>query len=1052
MMNEIVQALCDWINSPQPPLANLAAVAGILGFLIVWWARRRLPPDVPRVYRASRLWRTLPVPFSVLRTFRITKGTADRARIVQYLDTFVRAMNQSLREKPVDSWLWTLPQFPALVQRASRPPRLSIDPIRQALKLLSGLYHGGDRASAQLASLSRRGRFVRSALRTLIGTTEPLILLGDPGSGKSYTLRRVAVDLANWEKNRPDPKVVVFVPLSRYTSEFAGTPGTAGSVRQLISESVLRLDKLLPAELSRLMGEERLIVIFDGMDEMPRGIYSDRVRRLSSYARFNSGRVKTVFSCRINDFAPEFLHRQMVLLPFDHANVTDYLSENLDLPIRIAGIKYTRGSAVANAILERPELAELATNPQMLSLIAGYILTKKEWPATRAQLFNAYVEELYRAKTMDKVPPAAAPTEFYDACARMAYLSTRDQGGVTGDTTILRKEWGQERLDEVVTRAVECGLLLRDPERPERVTFAHHRLQEYLTARYLAAHGEKGIPWRKWLEHPRWQEVLVHLCSIAPRTPGLRALGDSLALDLYPPLSHETRKRNGAFPLDNETETRLADLLVLASEVIREATGSSTLPARLMDHFRTALRAVATYGRPMSQVKVLWCWKNAPDEDSIDALAVPLRSGIHWVRSQAVTVIFATAKYRTRLASELSYEIGVDLVSGNILSRFGVYWKAVRRLRSWRRAFVLAWGIVLRCSYFAALAVLAGCSAVLAIRHFPFALSGGVEIRSIALGGIMVLLGGVMTRYGILVPQALLYSAIVVGGLAWSGGLLIDEGVMSGVVGVWMTGAGLLGAVAVGAAVYWLTVALYIGIVRPKEGSVGSRGSLFLLAWNRPDEMGEVVIRAIAIQVTLIGLVLGLLDASMGWLRENFPMVVLGMGVVVWCTVALSFVGPAWRAAGAIGGLFAFMGMAAALWLGRQVVQVVEQWLSYENVRFVIVGAVGAGILVALFTIALRWFRQRVAWRRQEALTVEEWMQRMMRVDAKTQARELTMSARHALGVSASEYLRLLRELEGSLDVLKEPVASPYWQLRHELEQGLRQDELGLAEERPEGA
>ena len=47
---------------------------------------------------------------------------------------------------------------------------------------------------------------------------------------------------------------------------------------------------------------------------MSRVDYGARISALSDFAGTYRDRVKTIFSCRINDFTLEFVHRQIVLL------------------------------------------------------------------------------------------------------------------------------------------------------------------------------------------------------------------------------------------------------------------------------------------------------------------------------------------------------------------------------------------------------------------------------------------------------------------------------------------------------------------------------------------------------------------------------------------------------------------------------------------------------------------------------------------------------------------------------------------------------------------
>ena len=68
--------------------------------------------------------------------------------------------------------------------------------------------------------------------------------------------------------------------------------------------------------IDALNARHRLVIIFDGMDEMSREHYSEHTEALSKFAMSHEGRTKTLFSCRITDFSPKFIHQRLAILPF----------------------------------------------------------------------------------------------------------------------------------------------------------------------------------------------------------------------------------------------------------------------------------------------------------------------------------------------------------------------------------------------------------------------------------------------------------------------------------------------------------------------------------------------------------------------------------------------------------------------------------------------------------------------------------------------------------------------------------------------------------------
>src|SRR6185295_13406649 len=104
-------------------------------------------------------------------------------------------------------------------------------PIQQVIKEILGVSHGGDAQSAQISAISKKSRFVRNMVKRVLRAREPLILLGDPGTGKSITLQEAARLIARRERKSVFPKICLFIRLG----EFRVTgPATAEAVWQHI--------------------------------------------------------------------------------------------------------------------------------------------------------------------------------------------------------------------------------------------------------------------------------------------------------------------------------------------------------------------------------------------------------------------------------------------------------------------------------------------------------------------------------------------------------------------------------------------------------------------------------------------------------------------------------------------------------------------------------------------------------------------------------------------------------------------------------------------------
>lgn len=188
---------------------------------------------------------------------------------------------------------------------------------------IAGSSKGGDSQDAFVASYSRKAKPVRNLLIKLKRAKEPLILLGEPGSGKSITLMAVARDISEQESKYIFPKICLYVRLGQWTPKPNPTPD---DVEELVYQNC---KPEVQPYFKDLLNAGRLIIIFDGMDEMSRLDYIKHTEALSDFAGSKKGPVKTLFACRIADFSPTFGHKRLVLRGFTPKLVREYLVQNL---------------------------------------------------------------------------------------------------------------------------------------------------------------------------------------------------------------------------------------------------------------------------------------------------------------------------------------------------------------------------------------------------------------------------------------------------------------------------------------------------------------------------------------------------------------------------------------------------------------------------------------------------------------------------------------------------------------------------------------------------
>jgi hypothetical protein len=110
-----------------------------------------------------------------------------------------------------------------------------VPPIQRVIRQIVGREHGGDSASAQIAAVNRRSRVIRDIIRTLLESSDPLVLLGDPGTGKTMTLQQAALRLFDSEIKRVFPVVTLYVRLGEF---YVAGPVTPDHVWKYVKASV----------------------------------------------------------------------------------------------------------------------------------------------------------------------------------------------------------------------------------------------------------------------------------------------------------------------------------------------------------------------------------------------------------------------------------------------------------------------------------------------------------------------------------------------------------------------------------------------------------------------------------------------------------------------------------------------------------------------------------------------------------------------------------------------------------------------------------------------
>ncbi|MDB4922916.1 SUMF1/EgtB/PvdO family nonheme iron enzyme [Mucilaginibacter sp.] len=407
----------------------------------------------------------------------------------------------------------------------------------QKTELNQFLHKNSDSASITITKIKELIAFILIHKRVAI--------LGESGAGKTFTLQKIAYELAKMRLSDNTVPLPIYISLGTYVGEHFSI---------FLNENFgeLNINKL---------GSANVILLLDGLNEIPtenlEAFYSGiskseyacvlssrKIDYISPEKHFYEITIKSLDVRQIRSFIHNYLKEEAAeeffwkmcgievsnLWDWYRATYTDVNIDNFwyDKPyenvrsneVNKLKINKLRKSYQTSGIM--PHLLEFAKSPYLLFVMCCILVNEGDLPQNRASLLKIFVEILLssgRKRSKRKFADVPDDTQRI-AMSKLAFLIQSEKKG-----TFFEEDWAIDVLnksvsgfssDSLIYHAVCANLI----EKHQHLKFSHQLLQEYFAAFELiddienGARVEEYFSDAEWWKPTGWEESLLFSVSI----------------------------------------------------------------------------------------------------------------------------------------------------------------------------------------------------------------------------------------------------------------------------------------------------------------------------------------------------------------------------------------------------------------------------------------------------------------------------------------------------------------------------------------------------------
>ena len=449
-------------------------------------------------------------------------------------------------------------------------------------------------------------------------TFSRVVILGDPGLGKSTLLEHIAL---NWAQ-RSSTRIPFLIELRKYTQDHARPK----SFLEYLEAGTWSSCRLPQREVDQVLRQKEAVMLFDGLDE----VFADDLREnvVAEIIRFcreypsvkvivTTRSVGYVLGSRNREHFGAAGFRHFTLLDFGSEEIVEFVRKWYSATIPNEHERATVTDRLIQAIVQSRSIRELAGNPLLLTMMV-LLNQRKHLPRERLSLYQSCAELLVEgwdaARHLDRSEYLTHEDKI-EILQQIAFEMQQETEGLAGNAisesrlkTILvaglrDRAVGNPKIvaEKIVEALVERDFMLCSIG-DGQFAFVHRTFLEYFCAREYIQHlknaGEKEelrkLFLTRWADDA-WHEVLRLVCAMAGPDLASELIRELLrprevrhswnAIFLASECVFEIRQAGKVDALKSEIKSRLIELLEFHAPTerysVRDQADYDTVSVRL---------------------------------------------------------------------------------------------------------------------------------------------------------------------------------------------------------------------------------------------------------------------------------------------------------------------------------------------------------------------------------------------------------------------------------------------------------------------------------------